>query len=691
MADLSFNLLRFSHPEEQFTFHFSDQDAPGLTRVFHTLVPPEVLTHFAEQEHYYMSFKKPLENGLSITLNTIPDYDKEEVTAFRTSILKRYYNYCIHQYFSKLGMLVKPNFVNDTEIWVPAHPNSDPNFKTYYKFCLKVQVGKIVKGPSLLLSFHGKSTIYNTSCADLLNEGVSADCFHWVVFENKLIRFEDLPDAGHRQLEKVFPIYNFDIKSALNHPNPAPERKNKYKTFKQNVEDFYSEYLDNSSFRAIIPFEENGFVKVKNSSIGHVSRKSNLLLFGEDESGIKHTNKVPYIGLKEYGPYDLSQYKKLQFFFIMHLRDLDVAKKMNRFFRGQEYGFRGLYSFTKTPYYTEEGFSIVFNDMDNPLPEIETKLNNRSFSTDVRYIAIYISPFTKNVNEETQRNIYYRVKESLLKRGITSQAIDAAKVNDPNYHYSLPNIAIAIHAKLDGIPWRLSALEKNELIVGIGAFKNARQNVQYIGSAFSFSNNGTFNQFECFLKNQTDELAGSIITAVRNYVSITNNLKRLIIHFYKNMSQEELEPIEQGLKDLDLNIPIFIVSINKTESSDIVAFDNEWSEIMPESGTFISLGYGKFLLFNNTRYSDGTHKKHEGYPFPVKLSIFCTEKELLTDYKTVCELIDQVYQFSRMYWKSVSQQNLPVTIKYPEMVAEIFSNFEGSEIPEFGKSNLWFL
>ena len=54
------------------------------------------------------------------------------------------------------------------------------------------------------------------------------------------------------------------------------------------------------------------------------------------------------------------------------------------------------------------------------------------------------------------------------------------------------------------------------------------------------------------------------------------------------------------------------------------------------------------------------------------------------------ELIDQVYQFSRMYWKSISQQNLPVTTIYPEMVAKIFPYFDREELPEFGKKNLWF-
>jgi hypothetical protein len=44
-----------------------------------------------------------------------------------------------------------------------------------------------------------------------------------------------------------------------------------------------------------------------------------------------------------------------------------------------------------------------------------------------------------------------------------------------------------------------------------------------------------------------------------------------------------------------------------------------------------------------------------------------------------------------MYWKSVSQQNLPVTLVYPEMVAEIFPHFKYDKLPDFGKENLWFL
>jgi len=75
-------------------------------------------------------------------------------------------------------------------------------------------------------------------------------------------------------------------------------------------------------------------------------------------------------------------------------------------------------------------------------------------------------------------------------------------MTNEQYYYSLPNIAIAILAKLKGIPWKLDTKFKNELIVGIGAFRNSEVDIQYIGSAFSFANNGKFNQSNASRKTQ---------------------------------------------------------------------------------------------------------------------------------------------------------------------------------------------
>lgn len=193
------------------------------------------------------------------------------------------------------------------------------------------------------------------------------------------------------------------------------------------------------------------------------------------------------------------------------------------------------------------------------------------------------------------------------------------------------------------------------------------------------------------MKHELDILAGSISHQIREYATLNAAPARLIIHFYKTMSEEELQPIQKALADLKLDIPVFILTINKTESEDIVAFDESWSDFMPYSGTYINIGKRKFLLFNNTRYANLSFKASDGWPFPIKLTIECTDKKQLEESRVILDLIDQVYQFSRMYWKSVRQQNLPVTIKYPEMVAQIAPHFDGNDIPEFGKDNLWFL
>ena len=698
---LTFNILTFNHPSEEYSFFFYKDESDNLQRVHKNLVPKEVMETFGEQEHYYMSFDINSEGALTVTKKSKPVshqlldehgkefWKKEENSAFSKSILKRYYNRLIHNYFESLGCLVKPNFVNDVEVWVREKCEND-DYAFFMKFTIKVQIARITNQPELLISYEGKSKLFKNSVEHLMDR-IAPEHFNWVVFEEHLFHYEKLTQEGKRNLQSVFPVWNFDIRNDLQQRTAAPERGNRYINYLKYIKGFIRKFLNTEGFCRIIPLTSGDLVRVNEAKMNSVSDSSNQLLFYK-----KKIQVVPKIGMKEFGPYDIPATSKIHFFFIYHVNDRSKVDILHEFFTNGLENFKGgILGFIKTPYFTQKNFSIAFKDKNDPLPEIREALSspNRSFDPDIKYIAIYMSPHSKTSSNTDLLSIYYKVKELLLHKDITSQAIDANKVsNDPSFQYSLINIAIAILAKLNGTPWRLNTILKNELIVGVGAFQNRLSNVRYIGSAFSFSNNGRFNKFDCFKRNQTDELAGSIIQSIKDYVSYSNNPKRLIIHYYKDMSDKEFEPIEKGLNSLGLdNIPVFIVAINKTESNDIVAFDNDYKELMPHSGTFINVGFNKFLLFNNTRYNGAAVSKSDGFPFPIKIGITCNYEDQAKDIKIIRELIEQVYQFSRMYWKSIRQQNLPVTIKYPEMVAEIFPHFDGNEIPDFGKDNLWFL
>lgn len=680
---LFFNVLTFDFPSENQTFYFSDVDSGRCKKIHKSLFPSNIKSLFPnagskDSEFLYTTFTYPAKDfkPLSVNLKTEnPD------------LIKRYLNSNIRHYFCHfLQLPVKVDFVNDNQIWILNPECSNQQWNVFDKFTIKLQFANVSCHPEIVLSYDGISKVFKQSVAELI-QTVSPTCFKWVKNDNRLLRWdkdknEDVPDY-----ETYYPVINKSLQAALSIPTEAPARGNRYTSVLPKLQAFYNNYLNNPEFKKIIPLHDGGFIDVMPSRIGLTSENSNLLRFGTD------TSIVPYNGLKSFKPLKYSPYKNIHLFFIFHCEDVQHAIKINKSLTEGYEWFQGLNKYVGLLLHTEQNFSIQFTNRDNPLPEIESILQERKFKTDVRYIAIYLTPYNKFVEDGQKRRVYNRLKENLLKRNITCQVIDPVKMEaqGANWKYSLPNIAVAMLAKLDGIPWSLNTPLKNELVVGVGAFKNVEDGVQYIGSAFSFSNNGKFNCFEYFMKHELDILAGKISNAVRNFATVNHQPSRLIIHFYKDMSKKELQHIENALSNLGLSIPVFIITINKTDSKDIVAFDNSYTSLMPLSGTYINIGRNKYLLFNNTRYSNAPIPSTDGHPFPIKLSFDCSDPELLKDVRAIQELIDQVYQFSRMYWKSVRQQNLPVTIKYPELVAEIASHFDGPEIPQYGKDNLWFL
>jgi recombinational DNA repair ATPase RecF len=78
-------------------------------------------------------------------------------------------------------------------------------------------------------------------------------------------------------------------------------------------------------------------------------------------------------------------------------------------------------------------------------------------------------------------------------------------------------------------------------------------------------------------------------------------------------------------------------------------------------------------------------------PFDKKTEKFDFEPFLFDEADMRVELLSQICSFSQLYWKSVSSQSLPVTVKYPEMLAQIVPNFGNAEIPGAGRERLWFL
>ena len=249
----------------------------------------------------------------------------------------------------------------------------------------------------------------------------------------------------------------------------------------------------------------------------------------------------------------------------------------------------------------------------------------------------------------------------------------------------------AILGKLGGIPWQIyNESPKKELVVGVGAYKFNNIKERYVGCAVSFDSNGITKRLDGHKSKDIYGIMASIRRALMQFVKEEGDIDRLVIHYYKDISKKEAKPITEMLHHLNLKIPVIIVTINKTESDDILMFDETQDGLMPLSGTILKIHDNNYLLYNNSCYARGDKSDKL---FPIRLRLRKMEYGRNSDLSNdeASEIITQVYQFSRINWQTVKLQNLPVTLKYSEMIAKSLPYFEQNALPEFGKKTLWIL
>lgn len=681
---IQLNIIPFTPPIQEAIFAFYTKRLEGycpihkddLQGVLEGLVNEDELEY---GQWLYTDFQPAKKGAILIEINL------SECPRFAS----HYYRYLIRNYFTGIADIMHKNFTNEIEVWFHNTNSSNPKYNVYNQFTLKIQYGRVSDGPELVVSFDGTSKVYKQSIAQIPN--FKTEFYNWINCDGILNRWKYLTDEQKLNHEKNYPVVSNTLKPHFGIAFDVPDFKNRYPKYFNLLNDFYEKYLNNPQFKSIIPLSDEGFFKPEETLVDRINGTSNLLRFGNNKTGTE-----PKRDLKRLKPYrPVQNASNVKFFFIYHKPDREHAVKniwqyLKNGYNGQ-YPFPRMEEYISQPFELEEKGSISFDKIDEAVSVVHKAIKNKDRLPDTKYFAIYISPVSQWEKNPDRKSIYYRIKEILLYESISSQVIFKENIFKPAFNFYLPNIQIAILAKLGGIPWRLERETSNELIVGVGAFYSITHKTKYIASAFCFNNEGIFKGFDCFGADDTLSLAGSIREAVGKFIASNYKATRLIIHFYKDLSKKDLQPIIDTLNALGLPIPVIVISINKTESKELLAFDIDSKKLMPYSGTFVKVGFTEYLLFNNTRYELDSVPTDREHHFPIKISFFSSQPALLDDPSLINQLIDQVYQFSRMYWKSVSQQNLPVTIKYPAMVAEIFPHFTYDKLPDFGKENLWFL
>lgn len=516
-----------------------------------------------------------------------------------------------------------------------------------------------------------------------------------------MIHRQDIQQYHMIHFQGGHPVINAYTSRELNIPMQQSHDSNKYVTKKASITRFIQTYLMTQGFQDALNINilNNGdFIAVKQENITKVDHDAHQLVYGDGSDGIS-----PKTEFTRHSPYMLPEQNT--YFIICNQKNRMLRNRLFNILQhgidstqiegqGQEHGtqrtFTPMSELLKQPLLWERNLSLTYDSNDTALIQLDDLLKSSRFKPDKKYTALIITDIPEDTPDKKARELYFHMKELLMRYGINSQAIYAPRINSSGFRYFLPNIAAALVAKQNGMPWGLKKQpQSNDMIVGIGASRQAGRK-PFLGTAFCFDHKGHFREFDCCEAGDIEALAAGLKKALFRFCQTYGKPRRLIIHYYKKLNRREGQRIEDILLLSGIQCAIYVVNVVTAVNDDLIAFDTSQQNLMPVSGTIIRLRDTQFLLYSNEKYSDnGTAR----VLLPIKLTITSANANTggILPYDDAKDIITQVYQFCRLYWKSVAIQNKPITVAYPEMLAKFVPHFSDNALPEFGRHCLWML
>lgn len=641
--------MQFIHFKKRLTNHFKDDNLL------------EWLKDFKDEDYIYYSFTLPTFNDfITITAENYP------FNYFKAKFVREQ----LINFFNSRNFLVEPfPKGNDLSVYEKIE-NFNNEWSIYRRYDLLVRTNR----KEIAFNVGSEKTLISNETKQFH----STDKIRIIDTKDNFIK----PLAGKEGVNNCRIIANKLKRDELGISNEP--RKFNYKNLYNQLISFYNNHLlsiDKENFK----IEAGGLKNVEQTDLNKVNINENLMLFGKEMTDI---NAVT--GMRDYGIYKPSpRATDVKFIFVYeNSRD---ANQLYLYLKNGLKHYPGLWSYVGIPIRLSDiklqynGTDDLKNKIDNFISE---NLNNEYYSD---LFAIVINPNSSQEKEELDEDedaTYYTVKRKFLEKGIPTQFIQDKNIHSGSFHYFLPNISIGILAKLGGVPWRLKSKRTDELVIGFN--QKTIDEHQFIGSAVFFSNDGQLGKTFGFPEtNSETALIGNLKSAIEQYISQKESPpERLVIHYYKPQSGKEQKSIEDLIqKELRLNIPFAIVEINDSKSQMDICFDKDFSMGMPESGTFVRVSKTEYLLFNNTRYQKNPLRS-VAEELPIKIAIHFAD----TGGFSHRDLISQVYEFSRLYWKGLKQRSQPATTIYSKLIAEFTANYNG-ELPNNDTVNNtpWFL
>jgi hypothetical protein len=293
-------------------------------------------------------------------------------------------------------------------------------------------------------------------------------------------------------------------------------------------------------------------------------------------------------------------------------------------------------------------------------------------------------------------NPYLRAKAVLLMNGIPVQEARLSTLTKPpaSLQYTMQNIAVALYAKMGGVPWTVAhdLGVDDELVIGMGMAELSGSRFQerqrHMGITTVFRGDGNYLLASvakaCSYTEYPDVLRTATADVLRE-VKTRNGWRpgdtiRIVFHLSKPLKHIEMAEIvndavlEVG-REQTVQFAFLTVShdhgfkILDSDQAGIQARNGRKARFVPDRGTMAQVGQATRLLCTN----GPQQVKRPTTPLPSPLLVHLHPK---SSYNDLAYLTEQALKFTSLTWRSTQPAYSPVTIFYSELIAELLARLQ---------------
>lgn len=314
---------------------------------------------------------------------------------------------------------------------------------------------------------------------------------------------------------------------------------------------------------------------------------------------------------------------------------------------------------------------------------------------------------------------YFVSKSTFMGHGVPVQDVKIETVQLSKLAYPLNSIALASYAKLGGIPFLIAAPRSdrvNELVIGVGSAEVRATRLataeRVVGITTVFSADGNYllsnTSREANYHEYPQELLRSLTEAVNGVrdrnVWRSGDKVRLVFHVFKTIKDVEATAVKELVERLTREYAeVEFAFVHVSSDHDWRMFDRassgvaNWGGAAKTKGQYVAgRGYAVPIGDREVLLSVGgpmdLKSDLHGAPKPLLLKLHRQSTFTNMDYLT-----RQAFAFTSMSWRNMYPSQLPVTILYSELIADLLGhlrdvrNWNADAVATRLGSSRWFL